>query len=587
VNFLPFKFKPENRECGKACGSNLEACPTFQKLPENLKTKCKENLHLLQYLHRLPDEAGTPEFLEKLVKGKTGTTARNLIYEAGGGIFVHILNNSNDIRDHYIPIEPCLLEPVDEKLLKVEERLADFVDELEGIDDDKKRIEIILGITEKLVEINNNGQSQTKPSDKKVKNNGNGNGNGHKSKDKISVTQTEYQSLRYMLVRKLEGMGVLEPLIRDSNIEDISCSGLGKIYVEHKVFAGLATSIGFDEHQELDKFVIQLAERIKHPVTFRQPIVDATLPDGSRVNIVYGTDVSKQGSNFTIRKFSAVPISIIELIQFGALNYEMAAYLSIVLQEHMNAWVSGETASGKTTMINALTTFVPPEDKIVSIEDTPEIQVAHPNWIRGVTRESGKSGESSAVSMFDMLKAALRQRPNLIIVGEIRGAEGAIAFQAMQTGHACMSTFHAASVTKLIQRVTGNPISVPKTYVDNLNVVIICSMVRLPNGKPGRRVLSINEIVSYDSVSDSFSFMEVFAWNPIDDTFDFKGYMNSYLLEEKIAPRRGITRDKIKKIYAEVKRRAEILKRIHDQDITNFYEVYSVLSKAYREGLFK
>ena len=585
MNSLPFEFKPDCGECGKPCGENLEGCSTYQKLPENLKNECRDNLHLLQYLHRLPDDMVPPEYHEKLVKGKTGADGRNLLYKAGRVIYIHILDNINDVRDHYISVEPCLLEPVDDTLEQVENLLADHVDELEGITEDSQRIEVILNITDKLVEVRNNNGNR--PKDKKNGMKARGNGNGHKSKDKISLTRTQYISLRYMLTRKLEGMGVLEPLIQDPNIEDISCSGLGQIFVEHKVFGGLTTSIGFDVHHELDKYVVQLAERIKHPVTFRQPIVDATLPDGSRVNIVYGTDVSKQGSNFTIRKFSGVPISIIELIQWGALTYEMAGYLSMVAQDHMNIWVSGETASGKTTLINAITTFVPPEDKIVSIEDTPEVQVPHPNWIRGVTRESGNENDSSGVTMFDMLKAALRQRPNLIIIGEIRGAEGAIAFQAMQTGHMCMSTFHAATVTKLIQRVTGHPINVPKTYVDNLNVVVICSMVRLPNGKPGRRVISINEIVSYDSVSDSFSFMEVFAWNPLDDTFDFKGYMNSYLLEEKLAPRRGISRDKIKKIYAEVKQRGKILKSIHDKEITNFYEVHGVLNKAYREGLFK
>jgi flagellar protein FlaI len=583
--YLPFEFKPDCSECGKPCGDNLEACPTYQKLPENLKNACRDNLHLLQYLHRLPDDISLPEYCEKLVKGKTGENGRNLLYPAEGGIFVHILDNASDVRDHYISVEPCLLEPVDDSLEKIEERLADYVDELEGITDDSRRVEVILNIADKLVEVRSDNGNR--PQDKRAGKKARRNGNGRKSKEKISLTRTQYHSLRYMLTRKLEGMGVLEPLIRDPNIEDISCSGLGQIFVEHKVFGGLSTSTGFDDHHALDTFVVQLAERIKHPVTFRRPIVDATLPDGSRVNIVYGIDVSKQGSNFTIRKFSGVPISIIELIQFGALTYEMAGYLSMIAQEHMNIWVSGETASGKTTLINALTTFVPPEDKIVSIEDTPEVQVPHPNWIRGVTRESGKDSDSSGVTMFDMLKAALRQRPNLIIIGEIRGAEGAIAFQAMQTGHMCMSTFHAATVTKLIQRVTGHPINVPKTYVDNLNVVVICSMVRLPNGKPGRRILSINEIVSYDSVSDSFSFMEVFAWNPLDDTFDFKGYMNSYLLEEKIAPRRGISRDKIKKIYAEVKQRGEVLKRIHEKEITNFYEVHGVLNKAYRDGLFK
>jgi flagellar protein FlaI len=238
-------------------------------------------------------------------------------------------------------------------------------------------------------------------------------------------------------------------------------------------------------------------------------------------------------------------------------------------------------------LLNALTTFIPPESKIVSIEDTPEVQVPHHNWIRGVTRGSGKGGEASEISMFDLLKAALRQRPNVIIVGEIRGVEGAVAFQAMQTGHACMSTFHAASVAKLIQRVTGNPINVPKSYVDNLNLVVICQQVRLANGNLARRLTSINEIVSYDSIADSFSFIEVFAWNPLDDTFVFRGNQNSFLLENKIAPRRGFPEGKRRQIYKILKQRAEVLKRISDQGKTNFYEVYAILSKAYREGYFR
>ena len=189
--------------------------------------------------------------------------------------------------------------------------------------------------------------------------------------------------------------------------------------------------------------------------------------------------------------------------------------------------------------------------------------------------------------MFDLLKAALRQRPNLIIVGEIRGEEGAIAFQAMQTGHACMSTFHAASVTKLIQRVSGHPINVPKTYVDNLNVVVIAQLVRLPNGKPARRLTSINEIISYDSVSDSFSFIEVFNWDPVTDTFHFRGYQNSYLLEYKLAPRRGLSHERRREIYKMLKQRAESLRRIHEQGKTDFYELYGILSKAIRDGKFK
>ena len=588
MSFLPFAVEACPQPCGKECGENLAKCPVYQKLSPELQALCQKNLHLLQYLNAFPmDERGVPEYYETVARNLKGKKDPNLLYPVSDDVFVHILANLDDVRDHYIPIEPCLSDGQDIFLDELEMRLADFVEELEGVTDAARRIDIVMSIVDKIVVVRSrvaiksdgSQDNSSKPSFLKS--------TAKAVKDRITVTPFEYISLRYLLRRKLEGMGVLQPLIDDPNIEDISCSGLGNIFVEHKVFGGLKASIGFEEHGELDKFVIQLSEGIKHPVTFREPCVDATLPDGSRINIVYGTDVSKRGSNFTIRKFSETPISVLELVQFGAFNYEMAAYLSIILQEGMNVWVAGETASGKTTLMNALTTFVSPEAKIVSIEDTPEVQVPHQNWIRGCTRGSSKNSESTEISMFDLLKAALRQRPNLIIIGEIRGIEGAVAFQAMQTGHACMSTFHAASVSKLIQRVTGNPISVPKTYVDNLNVVVIAQQVRLPNGKPARRVTSINEIVSYDSVSDSFSFIETFNWNPVTDTHYFRGYQNSYLLEYKIAPRHGLPHERRREIYKILKRRADILKRMHEQGKTDFYELYAILSKAINEGKFK
>ena len=388
------------------------------------------------------------------------------------------------------------------------------------------------------------------------------------------------------MVRDKIGLGILQPLILDPWIEDISCSGIGSIYLEHKVFKSLQTAIEFTDFEELDGFVVRLAERIKKPVTYANPIIDAVLPDGSRINIVYGRDVSKRGSNFTIRKFSDTPFSILELIDFGSLDYTMAAYLSLIIEEGMNVFVSGEMASGKTTLLNALTTFIPIDAKVVTIEDTPEVQVPHGNWLREVVSEPKKGNKEAGVTMFDLLKAALRQRPNEIIVGEIRGAEGLIAFQAMQTGHAVMATFHASTVERLIQRLTGSPISVPKTYVDNLNVVVIQSAVRLPNGKIGRRALSISELVSYDSSSDSFSFVEVFRWDSSTDTFEFLGNMNSYLLEQRIAMKRGIPDHNKRQIYAELDRRARILKRLHEQKLVDFYELLEVLAKAQREGLY-
>ncbi len=406
----------------------------------------------------------------------------------------------------------------------------------------------------------------------------------NKSKQQVRLTPEEFRAVKYLMIRDKVGMGVLGPLLKDTNIEDITCSGLGRIFVEHKVFAALKTTNSFQEMEELNSFVIQMSEKVGKPITYRDPIVDTALPDGSRINIVFGEDVSKRGSNFTIRKFMGTPISILELIEFGTLDYTMAAYMWMMLRAGMNCFVSGETASGKTTMMNAVTTFLPPNSKIVSIEDTPELQVPHKNWTREVTRTS-REESNSEVSMFDLLKAALRQRPNEIMIGEIRGVEGNIAFQAMQTGHPVMSTFHAASVEKLIQRLTGDPISVPKNYVDNLNVVLIQSAVNVPGKGLGRRVLSVNEIVGYDAINQAFNFMDIFKWDPATDTFKFTGKNNSYLLEQKIAPRMGIPENQVRKIYAELDKRAKILKKIHQAKIVNFYDLFDMLIRVEEAGV--
>lgn len=295
----------------------------------------------------------------------------------------------------------------------------------------------------------------------------------------------------------------------------------------------------------------------------------------------------KRGSNFSIRKFNEVPLSIFEILESGSLNYEMLAYLSLVIGNGMNVFVSGETASGKTTLLNAVTTFIPPLAKIITIEDTPELQVPHKNWLREVVQTNKTEGDSAGVTIFDLLKAALRQRPDEIMVGEIRGREGNVAFQAMQTGHSVMATFHAASVEKLIQRITGDPILVPKNYVDNLNVVILTSQVKLPTGKLGRRITGISEIVSYDSSSGSFSFIDSFKWNQETDVFEFTGYMTSYILENKVAPKLGIPNHQKQLIYKEMGRRATILAKLHkEKGVTGFYEVLDILNKAQKEGLF-
>ena len=506
---------------------------------------------------------GIPEYYPRLSPTLRDLEHRNLIYPVGKGVYIHVYPDAKDTRDFYIAIEPSISPTLPLKMEEIDRHMINYVEELKSATSQEERTEKLLSAMDEIVTI----------------------GGRRKQTSNVNITEEELDGLRYLMLRDKEGLGDIEPLIMDPYIEDISCSGLGSLFVEHRIFGGLKCGISFDTSEQLDRFVIRLSEKINRPVTVRDPIVDAVLPDGSRVNIVYGEDVSKRGSNFTIRKFSATPFSILDLISTGTLSYEMAAYISIMLGEGMNTFVSGETASGKTTMLNAVTTFINPNAKIVSIEDTPELQVPHKNWTREVVR--GSAGSGASVNMFDLLRAALRQRPNEIIIGEIRGEEGAIAFQAMQTGHACMATFHASSVEKLIQRLTGNPINVPKTYVDNLNMVIIMSAVRLPNGRTGWRVLSVSELVEYDPQDDSFGFIEVFRWDPVTDTFEYLGYMNTTLLEHVVGLRRGIPPHNSREIYTEIENRANILRKLQERNVTNFYELHNVLSQAYREGLFR
>ncbi len=569
-SFLHFPRRFQSREQHGLVDLGLGGHPLdlgselYLSLSEDLQEQSRAHPHIWEYLSELPmDEIGIPHYNSRLTKEMVDPENRNIIYPVSEGIFIHIYPDQRDSRDFYIAIEPSIGPTVPVLIDQVDRRLINFIEDLKASQNSEDRASVLLSCLERICSVKG----------------------GLRNRKAIKVTQAELEGLRYLMIRDKEGLGAIEPLILDPYIEDISCSGVGPLFVEHKIFGGLKSGISFDTEAELDRFVIKMSEKIGRPVTVREPIVDAVLPDGSRVNIVYGGDVSKRGSNFTIRKFKTTPMSIIDLIDGGTLSYEMAAYLSLMIGTGMNTFVSGETASGKTTLLNAVTTLIPPNHKIVSIEDTAELQVPHPNWTREVVR--GNVGGGSSVSMFDLLRAAMRQRPNEIIIGEIRGEEGAVAFQAMQTGHACMATFHASSVEKLIQRLTGNPINIPKTYIDSLNLIIIMSAVRLPDGSTGRRVMRINEIVSYDSETNLFNFIEVFRWNAALDRFEFPGFNNAYLLENVAAVQRGLPPKKTRRIYEEIDARAVILRKLHERGVNNFYELHGILSQAYRQGLFR
>ncbi len=600
-------FEPEFNDEGNDCYNNVESCALYRMLPANARDYVKASPHLLEYLHILPvNTVGIPLFLSELKWDLKSMENPNIIYPVNETTFVHIFPDPNDVRNWYIPIEPAFLHSVKEILPVIEEKLIDMIDALdEEPVTEKARIEVLKNFIRQLVYVQQPDEvidesrlAGGTPKDLKLRikafltteigASAKPQAPGHPmlADGRIVLSQQEYKAIEYMIIRDKIEMGTLKPFLSDQYIEDITCDGVGPIFIEHKIFKGLKSVVGFQDSKELDAFVIKLAERIKRPLTYRSPIVDATLPDGSRINIVYGTEISKHGSNFTIRKVNEVPLSILQVIESGACNYMMAAYLWICLEYGMSMFVSGETASGKTTTLNALTTFLPPENKIVTIEDTPELTVPHRNWTREVAKAKGKGeGEGSEITMFDLLKAALRQRPNQILVGEIRGVEGSVAFSAMQTGHPVMSTFHAASVEKLIQRLCGDPISIPKTYVDNLNLVIIQSAVKLPQGGTVRRMLSINELVGYDPETEGFSFMAAFVWDPATDTFTFTGKGSSYLLENKIATMLGIPENRRADIYDEIDKRAKILERLHKAGYTQFWDLFHMTTKIKKQGL--
>jgi len=609
---LTLPFKPEPNEDLSECLTNLESSSLFRMLPNNAREYVRNSPHLLEYLNILPvNTYGIPLFYPELTREARKMENLNLIYPAGSDTFIHILQDPNDVRNYYIPIEPSFLHSVNYLMPAVEHRLIDLLDALEeNPGNEEERIAVLKRLVGEVVYVKGEGEDlgsllggangrsirerittflNTDFTAKKKQGKGDGDaGITRLSDGRIAVNRPEYSALEYLLLRDKVGMGVLKPFLSDPYIEDITCDGVGPIFIEHKIFNGLKSVIGFTNTQDLDVFVIKMAERIKRPITYRNPVVDATLPDGSRINIVYGTEISKHGSNFTIRKVNEEPLSILHLIESNTCDYTVAAYLWICLEFGMSLFVSGETASGKTTSLNAITTFLPPENKIVTIEDTPELTVPHKNWTREVAKAKGKSeGEGAEVTMFDLLKAALRQRPNQILVGEIRGVEGSVAFSAMQTGHPVMSTFHAASVEKLLQRLCGDPINIPKTHVDNLNIVIIQSAVRRPGGGTVRRMLSINELVGYDPQTQGFSFVEMFHWDPVTDQHVFTGNGSSFLLENKIATMLGIPESKRNEIYYEVEKRANILKRLHHAGYVRFWDLFHMIAKIKKQGLLK
>jgi flagellar protein FlaI len=351
-------------------------------------------------------------------------------------------------------------------------------------------------------------------------------------KYRLKIPVEAIDKLSYYIIRDFIGYGKIDALMKDPLIEDISTDGVNiPLYVWHRVYESLPTNIVYENAIELNSFVVRLAYLSGKNVSIASPILDASLPDGSRIQITYGKEITRRGSTFTIRRFKADPLTISDLIKFNTISSKMAAYLWYLIENRASVLVSGGVASGKTTTLNSLSIFIKPEMKIVSVEDTQEINLPHENWIPSVVRAGFKvdNKQSSTINLFDLLKAAVRQRPDYIIVGEVRGEEAYTLFQAMATGHLGMSTIHAESVESVINRLESEPMNIPRTLVAMTDIVLIMERTEV-NGKPARRVSIVTEIHGLEKTTNEILKEEVFTWNPKFDKFS--SLKDSFLLEK-------------------------------------------------------
>ncbi len=377
----------------------------------------------------------------------------------------------------------------------------------------------------------------------------------------------------YFLRRNFLGFGRINALLMDPYIEDISCDGVDvPIYLYHMKYLNIETNLSYKE-EKLNSFVITLCQRSGKHISISEPLVDATLPDGSRLQATLGREITTRGSSFNVRKFRGDPITPIDLINYGTCDLEMMVYFWIAIENGFSAIFAGGTASGKTTMLNAISLFIPPLSKIVSIEDTREIMLHHDNWIAGVTRSSIAKTSAGEVTMYDLLRSALRQRPETIIVGEVRGEEALTLFQALSTGHTTYSTMHAGDVQTAVNRLESEPINVPHVMLQSLDILCIQKQTFVNDTKV-RRTNSIVEFTGIDPKSGDLTINELYQWDPSRDVFQRNGH--SYLLK-KIVHKRGWTEEVLQQ---EIENRSKVLGYMLSKNIRDYVQV-SLLVKTY------
>ena len=393
----------------------------------------------------------------------------------------------------------------------------------------------------------------------------------------IAIDDSTIYKILYYIERNYIGFGAIDGIMHDPYIEDISCNGTGiPLFVYHMNYHNIETTVKFSEGI-LNSFVLKLAQRGNKQLTVGTPMADATLEDGSRLQASLGTEVTTRGSSFTIRKFKDSPYTPTDLIKFHTCDIGMLAYLWLVVENNKSMIFAGGTASGKTTFLNAISLFIPPSSKVVTIEDTRELTLHHDNWVADVTRDSITSqGDIGSIDMYDLLRSALRQRPEYILLGEVRGPEAITLFQAMSTGHTTYATMHASDVQNAVNRLESEPINVPHNMLIALDLISIQAQVTFMGARV-RRTTQIVELAGIDPRTGNIRINEIFTWDPTTDQFQRSG--DSFIMGT-IMKQRGWNSQKIK---SELENRKKILEVMVRNDVNDYKEFTSIIHQYFTD----
>lgn len=398
----------------------------------------------------------------------------------------------------------------------------------------------------------------------------------------IKMGAIDRKRLEYYIIRDFIGNSVVDVMVRDDEIEDISCDGYGiPLYIYHRKYESMKSNIIFNDEDLLNSFVVTLSQRSAKQISVASPILDGTMQEGHRVQATYSKEVTTRGSTFTIRRFKEKPFTPVDMLKYKTVSPEMMAYIWLGVENGESMIIVGGTASGKTSTLNSIALFIPPAAKIVSIEDTREINLPHENWIPSMTRsgigEKDADGHSAGeIDMYDLVRASLRQRPNYILVGEVRGKEAYVMFQAMATGHSTYSTMHADSVKSMVNRLENPPINCPRILLTALRNVMIQAQVRVGSDLV-RRMRQLTEIVGFEPETNELITNTVYEWDQATDRFLFKGH--SFLFD-KIMEMKSLTQAEM---MEEFERRIEIMRYMLAKDLRDHRQIWAITNAYYRD----